>query len=215
MFSLHSSVRIEGPYLRFFSITPADAGRYLCSASNRYGNTTKTAEVVVNRRGPYLPTPRAQVHEIREGDDVTLTCNVGDGRETIRGGIRVRSFTYIALWSDFYSLSLFLPLYLSLSYSIIGVVKTNDLYHQALWYTINVWFCVAYRNRTKVAMCATPTQRPVIAQRHLMSIWLSSVSIIPLFLITMEGKDTEDDVTILGVVIKLRENIWDILIKKT
>ncbi|XP_050331117.1 basement membrane-specific heparan sulfate proteoglycan core protein isoform X23 [Bactrocera neohumeralis] len=85
---LTDTARIEGQYLRFNGITPADAGRYYCSASNRYGNTTKMAEVTVNRRGPYLPSPRAQTYNIREGDDVTLDCDVQSVRETLRGEIR-------------------------------------------------------------------------------------------------------------------------------
>ena len=89
LLSTRSTARIEGQYLRFNGITPADAGRYYCSASNRYGNTTKMAEVTVNRRGPYLPSPRAQTYNIREGDDVTLDCDVQSVRETLRGEIRV------------------------------------------------------------------------------------------------------------------------------
>ncbi|XP_053952223.1 basement membrane-specific heparan sulfate proteoglycan core protein isoform X19 [Anastrepha ludens] len=85
---LTDSVRIDGQYLRFVSITPADAGRYYCSASNRYGNTTNMAEVVVNRNGAYQPAPRAQVYDIPEGEDVTLQCDVQSAREPIRGEIR-------------------------------------------------------------------------------------------------------------------------------
>ncbi|XP_067635534.1 basement membrane-specific heparan sulfate proteoglycan core protein isoform X4 [Eurosta solidaginis] len=85
---LTDSVRIDGQYLRFVSITPADAGRYYCSASNRYGNTTNMAEVVVNRNGAYQPAPREQVYKIREGEDVTLQCDVQSVREPIRGEIR-------------------------------------------------------------------------------------------------------------------------------
>lgn len=47
------------------------------------------AEVVVNRNGAYRPAPRAQVYDIREGEDVTLTCDVQSAREPIRGEIRV------------------------------------------------------------------------------------------------------------------------------
>ncbi|XP_054087653.1 basement membrane-specific heparan sulfate proteoglycan core protein isoform X5 [Zeugodacus cucurbitae] len=85
---LTNNARIEGQYLRFNGITPADAGRYYCSASNRYGNTTKMAEVIVNRRGGYVPSPRAQDYNIREGEDVTLECDVHSVREPIRGEIK-------------------------------------------------------------------------------------------------------------------------------
>jgi hypothetical protein len=36
--------------LRFNRIAPADEGRYVCTASNMYGNTTKVAEVIVNSK---------------------------------------------------------------------------------------------------------------------------------------------------------------------
>ena len=42
------SIDVSGNYLRFNRIAPADEGRYVCTASNRYGNTTKVAEVIVN-----------------------------------------------------------------------------------------------------------------------------------------------------------------------
>lgn len=44
----NSTVDVSGNYLRFNRIAPADEGRYVCTASNRYGNTTKVAEVIVN-----------------------------------------------------------------------------------------------------------------------------------------------------------------------
>jgi len=44
-----SSIDVSGNYLRFIRIAPADEGRYVCTATNRYGNTTKVAEVIVNR----------------------------------------------------------------------------------------------------------------------------------------------------------------------
>ena len=43
-----SSIDVRENYLRFNRIAPQDAGRYVCTASNMYGNTTKVAEVVVN-----------------------------------------------------------------------------------------------------------------------------------------------------------------------
>jgi Immunoglobulin I-set domain len=47
---LFRSVEVNGPYLRFSRIAPADEGRYVCLASNMYGNTTKIAEVIVDRK---------------------------------------------------------------------------------------------------------------------------------------------------------------------
>ncbi|KAH8235981.1 hypothetical protein KR032_011790, partial [Drosophila birchii] len=70
---LPSSVRIDGNALRFQAITPADAGGYRCTASNSYGNRTKTAQVQVNL--PYYqPLPQSQVTQAREGDSIQLRC---------------------------------------------------------------------------------------------------------------------------------------------
>lgn len=44
------SVQVSGNYLRFNKIAPADEGRYVCTATNVYGNTTKVAEVIVDRK---------------------------------------------------------------------------------------------------------------------------------------------------------------------
>lgn len=44
------SVDARGSYLRFNRIAPADEGRYVCTASNVYGNTTKVAEVIVDSK---------------------------------------------------------------------------------------------------------------------------------------------------------------------
>jgi Immunoglobulin I-set domain len=41
---------VRGNYLRFNRITPADEGKYMCTASNIYGNTTKSAEVIVDSK---------------------------------------------------------------------------------------------------------------------------------------------------------------------
>lgn len=46
---LPDRIRVSGQYLQFTQITQEDAGRYYCSASNRHGNVTKVAEVIVNR----------------------------------------------------------------------------------------------------------------------------------------------------------------------
>jgi Immunoglobulin I-set domain len=48
IFDSFSSIEVRDNYLRFNRIAPADEGRYVCTASNHYGNTTKVAEVIVN-----------------------------------------------------------------------------------------------------------------------------------------------------------------------
>ena len=72
--------------MRFVSITPADAGRYYCRASNRYGNSTEMAEVKVNHRVAYDPQPTQLTNEIAEGGTVTLNC---DTRDAVAGPIYV------------------------------------------------------------------------------------------------------------------------------
>lgn len=47
---LPDRTRVSGQYLQFTQITQEDAGRYYCSASNRHGNVTKVAEVIVNSK---------------------------------------------------------------------------------------------------------------------------------------------------------------------
>ncbi|XP_065366162.1 basement membrane-specific heparan sulfate proteoglycan core protein isoform X5 [Calliphora vicina] len=83
---LPSSVSIEGKYLRFISITPAAAGRYYCSASNSYGNTTEMAEVIVNRGHTYEARPQAKHYELNEGETVRISCDV-DAHVPIRGDV--------------------------------------------------------------------------------------------------------------------------------
>lgn len=79
--------------MRFNRIAPADEGRYVCTASNRYGNTTKVAEVIVNSTHEFLPkvlflnfiflvnsptedtVPFGSTKEAYEGDTVTLKCS--------------------------------------------------------------------------------------------------------------------------------------------
>ncbi|XP_015042344.2 basement membrane-specific heparan sulfate proteoglycan core protein isoform X29 [Drosophila pseudoobscura] len=72
---LSGSVRIDGQMLRFISIAPADAGGYRCTATNYYGNTTKTAQVVVNPPTEYEQVPQSEVHQRREGENIQLRCS--------------------------------------------------------------------------------------------------------------------------------------------
>ncbi|XP_070509903.1 basement membrane-specific heparan sulfate proteoglycan core protein isoform X20 [Chironomus tepperi] len=86
---LSPSVQVSGNYLRFNKIAPADEGRYVCTASNVYGNTTKVAEVIVDHNSPpnnpQYPENYGRTKEGYEGDQVTLTCS-DDG--ALRGNIR-------------------------------------------------------------------------------------------------------------------------------
>uniref|UniRef100_A0A336LPI6 CSON010513 protein n=1 Tax=Culicoides sonorensis TaxID=179676 RepID=A0A336LPI6_CULSO len=71
---LPNTVRASGHYLQFSSITPNDAGRYYCTASNVHGNTTKVAEVIVNREDIYERQRPGRSQEVNEGDTIALDC---------------------------------------------------------------------------------------------------------------------------------------------
>lgn len=89
LFFFFSSVSIEGKYLRFNAITPAAAGRYYCTASNRYGNTTEMAEVIVNRGQIYDARPQAKNYELTEGESVHISCGVEPHHANLREDIYV------------------------------------------------------------------------------------------------------------------------------
>ncbi|XP_017851563.1 basement membrane-specific heparan sulfate proteoglycan core protein isoform X4 [Drosophila busckii] len=85
---LSSSVITDGPVLRFIAIRPADAGGYICTASNQYGNTTSTAQVVVRPPNRYETVPYAKTQIAREGDSFQLSCvvehNTGVRRDNVQ-----------------------------------------------------------------------------------------------------------------------------------
>ncbi|XP_055844274.1 basement membrane-specific heparan sulfate proteoglycan core protein isoform X29 [Episyrphus balteatus] len=86
---LPPSVQVNGPYLRFNAITPADAGRYYCSVTNAYGNSTEVAEVLVDR-GVSVEQPPNTRYDINEGEDAILTCDIRSrNREPIRPDTQV------------------------------------------------------------------------------------------------------------------------------
>ena len=67
-------MRASGNYLEFFQITPSNAGRYYCSATNPNGNVTKTAEVIVHHNEIPDREPRGRVLEVLEGESISLDC---------------------------------------------------------------------------------------------------------------------------------------------
>ncbi|XP_055635671.1 basement membrane-specific heparan sulfate proteoglycan core protein isoform X6 [Toxorhynchites rutilus septentrionalis] len=75
--SLHDRTRVSGQYLQFTQITQEDAGRYYCSASNRHGNVTKVAEVIVNRNDmiPDIPS-HGRIQEVYRGSSISLDCKL-------------------------------------------------------------------------------------------------------------------------------------------
>uniref|UniRef100_A0A182NMM7 Basement membrane-specific heparan sulfate proteoglycan core protein n=1 Tax=Anopheles dirus TaxID=7168 RepID=A0A182NMM7_9DIPT len=79
--SLPPSVQVYDNYLSFYSIAPEDAGRYYCTASNQYGNTTKVAEVLVNRNDlrPAPPIHGQRDHQVVQGSSIRLECKPPHG----------------------------------------------------------------------------------------------------------------------------------------
>ncbi|XP_058821183.1 basement membrane-specific heparan sulfate proteoglycan core protein isoform X2 [Topomyia yanbarensis] len=77
--SLPERIRVSGQYLQFTQITTDDAGRYYCSATNRQGNVTKVAEVIVNRNEmiPDIPA-HGRIHEVYRGSSISLDCKLPD-----------------------------------------------------------------------------------------------------------------------------------------
>ncbi|XP_055601853.1 basement membrane-specific heparan sulfate proteoglycan core protein-like isoform X2 [Uranotaenia lowii] len=77
--TLPNTVRASGQYLQFTRIAPEDAGRYYCSATNRHGNVTKVAEVIVNMNDkiPNIPS-HGRIHEVYRGSSVSLDCKLPD-----------------------------------------------------------------------------------------------------------------------------------------
>lgn len=71
-------VRVVHNFLEFSRITPNDAGRYYCTATNRHGNVTKAAEVIVKNNeitDNRQPTQYGRVQEVIEGETVSLECH--------------------------------------------------------------------------------------------------------------------------------------------
>ncbi|KPU74137.1 uncharacterized protein Dana_GF21948, isoform F [Drosophila ananassae] len=85
---LSNTVQIDGTVLQFNSIAPADAGGYRCTASNQYGNTTKTAQVVVSQPTVFKPAPHSQVHQHREGDSIKLSCSATTAYGDVRTNVQ-------------------------------------------------------------------------------------------------------------------------------
>jgi len=92
IFSISSSVRIEGNVLRFTAITQAAAGDYRCTANNEYGTRSESARVTVKKPGVFQtvpPVPGSQVQQRRVGETIQLRCSLtnqygGDHRGNIQ-----------------------------------------------------------------------------------------------------------------------------------
>lgn len=82
-------MHIDGATLRFIAITPADAGGYSCTASNEYGNVSKTAQVVVRPPTFYTQQPQSLQQESREGESIHLRCSVTTQRGEQRSNTQV------------------------------------------------------------------------------------------------------------------------------
>uniref|UniRef100_A0A182FR49 Basement membrane-specific heparan sulfate proteoglycan core protein n=1 Tax=Anopheles albimanus TaxID=7167 RepID=A0A182FR49_ANOAL len=81
--SLPTGVTEYRNYLHFSSIRVEDAGRYYCTARNAYGNTTRTAEVIVNRNEmvPNQPVYGKRYYEVTRGSTIRLDCQLPSRQE--------------------------------------------------------------------------------------------------------------------------------------
>ncbi|XP_052863350.1 basement membrane-specific heparan sulfate proteoglycan core protein [Anopheles cruzii] len=79
--SLPRTVHVYDNYLQFYSIAPEDAGRYYCTAWNHHGNTTKVAEVIVNKNEmiPNGPIYGQRYHDVVRGSSIRLECQLPTG----------------------------------------------------------------------------------------------------------------------------------------
>uniref|UniRef100_A0A182LXB6 Basement membrane-specific heparan sulfate proteoglycan core protein n=1 Tax=Anopheles culicifacies TaxID=139723 RepID=A0A182LXB6_9DIPT len=80
-YPLPPSVQVYGNYLRFARIALEDAGRYYCTASNKHGNTTKVAEVIVNKNDlmPEPPIFGQRYYNVVQGSSIQLDCKLPPG----------------------------------------------------------------------------------------------------------------------------------------
>lgn len=60
--------------LRFTNIHPSDEGSYICTAENRAGKVTSTAQIIVESPPRLIVTPHTGVLNIKEGSPMRLVC---------------------------------------------------------------------------------------------------------------------------------------------
>ncbi|XP_035902063.1 basement membrane-specific heparan sulfate proteoglycan core protein isoform X6 [Anopheles stephensi] len=78
---LPPTVDVHGNYLRFSSIAPEDAGRYLCNVTHRHGTITKAAEVIVNKTALVHDPSHSGNRNINvaQGSSIQLECKLPPG----------------------------------------------------------------------------------------------------------------------------------------
>lgn len=136
------NVRTSGSYLEFFQITPNNAGRYYCSATNPNGNVTKTAEVIVHHNEiPSDRAPHGRVQEVVEGETVSLECT-----EPTTPGARVslstknKPFSFKMLLFIF-CLQMKVKLNNSLERFFVSISKIYQISSEIVWkFSVEIWF---------------------------------------------------------------------------
>lgn len=89
-------MRAAQNYLQFYQITPTNAGRYYCTATNSDGNVTKTAEVIVHHNEIPDRTVHGRVQEVLEGETISLECS-----EPTTAGARVSTILLINIFCPY------------------------------------------------------------------------------------------------------------------
>lgn len=88
------SISIQGNYLRFSRIAHHDAGRYICTATNQYGETNKTAEVIVSNNQVTGSTHSGiKEYDVVEGGSAHLDCTSSTEKHPIGYHVSWHSIT--------------------------------------------------------------------------------------------------------------------------
>lgn len=153
------NVRAVHNYLEFTQITSNDQGRYYCTATSPFGNSTKVAEVIVHHHE--VPNRRpaqgivGRVLEAIEGDTVSLECNQPSSE-----GVRVSYFLQFYMNISARKFQQFLNFHQCLvRYSLTGDAKVAK-FHGLPSSTITTdWFCIVCAKKTLADIFAPETNR--------------------------------------------------------
>ncbi|XP_073719546.1 B-cell receptor CD22 [Misgurnus anguillicaudatus] len=71
---------------RLLNVKPEDSGQYYCKAENKHGNVKSNTISINVKYGPKQVkiTPAVNINDLREGDELKLTCSVGGSNPAVR-----------------------------------------------------------------------------------------------------------------------------------